>query len=195
MVDFLYDKNKVEYNPAFANNNGFASGTAAIDYVLGNTTTPATLPGGKIVQVTTDYPGRATFADAVLGYNGFGFNNGNVTKLICVQFIAKETGKVKLAYRMRDISDVDLDSSYVDVNTYQPKGGAKFNHNVKIESSAILGDLNGDGKVSTLDLTLWGRWYAQGQENLTEEQIKLADINGNGRIDIMDKIKLSVLIK
>lgn len=121
----------LELDTTFADNNGFASGTPAVDYALGNTTTPVELPGGLVVQSKTDIIGRASYTDIDVRDKGFGFNTGKVTKLVCIQFIAKETGTAKLAYRMRDLCDMDMVTSYVDDTTYQAKNGAKVAYMVK----------------------------------------------------------------
>jgi hypothetical protein len=51
-ADFLYDTTMLEYDSTFCT-KGYASETAAIDYALGFTTTPATLPGGTLCLTHT----------------------------------------------------------------------------------------------------------------------------------------------
>ena len=48
-----------------------------------------------------------------------------------------------------------------------------------------LGDINGDGKVTTTDLVILSRHLAELIE-LDETQLKYADMNADGIIDVLD---------
>lgn len=58
---------------------------------------------------------------------------------------------------------------------------------VKLPSvdSALLGDANGDGKISIADATIIQKHLAK-INSLSDTEIKLADINGDGRISVAD---------
>lgn len=58
----------------------------------------------------------------------------------------------------------------------------------------LLGDVNGDGKVNTLDYTIIKKYV---DNKLTEEQMKIADVNGDGTVDEKDymAVKSSMLKK
>ena len=49
----------------------------------------------------------------------------------------------------------------------------------------LLGDVNGDGKVSTLDVR-WIRQYLIGERDLTDAQLAAADVNGDGKVSTLD---------
>ena len=57
------------------------------------------------------------------------------------------------------------------------------------DTSSNSGDVNGDGKVSVLDL-LKVRKTILGVSQLSEEEKNRADVNGNGRIDIIDLLRV-----
>ena len=53
------------------------------------------------------------------------------------------------------------------------------------KSEGLLGDVNGDGKITTLDVGL-ANAQAKGTGNLTDDQFARADIDGNGEITTSD---------
>lgn len=55
----------------------------------------------------------------------------------------------------------------------------------------IIGDVNGDGKLTSRDLTILGKAYIN--ETITAEQIAIADMDGNGKITPKDIIALGKL--
>ena len=129
VVDFLYDGNELEYDSSFAT-AGYACGTAAIDYAIGNTTVSAELPGGSMLD-TKNTKGRNSFVSVV--QSSMGLNNGSTQKLICVQYTAKETGTVNLSYRLREMCNSDMSETYVN-SKYQAANGAKFGQGYKVIS-------------------------------------------------------------
>lgn len=188
-VDMFYDKDKLEINKEFAENNGYASGTAQVDYALGDSNVrPSVFPGDIFLSSTEDHPGEAVYCnvknidDLSQGLN---YNTGTVQKLICLQFIAKEDCTTTLSYRMRELCDINSNSeTYVDDNK-QPINGASFEACVRVEPKVLIGDLDGDGSVTLADYTLICTWYTD-INRITVEQFKLADINGDGRFTIGD---------
>ncbi len=60
-------------------------------------------------------------------------------------------------------------------------------------SAAAAGDINADGTVSSDDLELL-QGYVLGKNKLTEAQSKTADVNGDGKTDVYDVVKLRKLI-
>ncbi len=59
----------------------------------------------------------------------------------------------------------------------------------KIEPTAILGDVDGDGKVTVVDATLIQKYLVQ-MANLTEKQLKCADTDKDGKVSVMDATKI-----
>lgn len=57
----------------------------------------------------------------------------------------------------------------------------------------MLGDINDDGEVNSNDYAML-RNYVQCRSTLTEEQKKIADINGDGAVDAFDAIQLDLYI-
>ena len=170
-------------------NNGYASGTAQVDYALGDSNVrPSVFPGDIFLSSTEDYPGEAVYCNAKnIGdlSQGLNYNTGTVQKLICLQFIANEDCTTTLSYRMRELCDINSDSeTYVD-DYKQPKNGASFKACVRVEPKAVIGDLDGDGMVTSLDYALICSWYL-GMGHITAEQLKAADINGDGKFTMSD---------
>ena len=185
----FYDKDKLKINKEFAENNGYASGTAQVDYALGDSNVrPSVFPGDIFLSSTEDYPGEAVYCNAKnIGdlSQGLNYNTGTVQKLICLQFIANEDCTTTLSYRMRELCDINSDSeTYVD-DYKQPKNGASFKACVRVEPKAVIGDLDGDGMVTSLDYALICSWYL-GMGHITAEQLKAADINGDGKFTMSD---------
>ena len=194
-VDMFYDKDKLEINKEFAENNGYASGTAQVDYALGDSNVrPSVFPGDIFTSSTTKYPGRATYLniknidDLSQGLN---YNTGTVQKLICLQFKAKEDCTTTLSYRMRELCDASNSNTETYVDDYkQPKNGASFEACVRVEP---IGDLDGNGRLTLADYTLICAWYADA-DNITVEQLKAADINGDGKFTMRDISALKKMI-
>lgn len=78
--------------------------------------------------------------------------------------------------------------------------GKNFSFNIKLETStkakkpltrtpAAIGDISLDGKISMMDV---GRInsYLAGKTTLTEQQLKNADVNADGKVDETDKLLL-----
>lgn len=53
------------------------------------------------------------------------------------------------------------------------------------QPEVLLGDVNGDGKISTLDVR-WLRQYLIGGRELTDAQLAAADVNGDGKVSTLD---------
>jgi hypothetical protein len=60
-----------------------------------------------------------------------------------------------------------------------------YDYNTGLLTSYRQGDVNGDGKVSLLDVT-WAEMVSLGQPGVTKEMIIRADINGDGIVDSSD---------
>lgn len=55
----------------------------------------------------------------------------------------------------------------------------------KMENNKVIGDVNGDGKLSVQDASLIKR-YVYNAISLTDEQLKMADLNNDGNVTIDD---------
>ena len=73
------------------------------------------------------------------------------------------------------------------------KGHAPWTESITVDSAAIAkdvtvylyGDVNYDGAVKTIDITM-ARQYFKGNLTLTDEQIAVMDMNGDGAIKVID---------
>lgn len=57
------------------------------------------------------------------------------------------------------------------------------------EAEYIVGDVNGDGKVNTLDVLLVLRYLVEAEE-LDDAQLAIADIDGSGKVELYDSIAI-----
>ena len=55
----------------------------------------------------------------------------------------------------------------------------------KVKSSLVMGDLNGDGKVTTTDISIVAS-IVTGKRNISQNMKEYADVDGNGKIDSND---------
>jgi len=53
----------------------------------------------------------------------------------------------------------------------------------------VLGDVNGDGKVSVADATLALR-FAVGMQKPTASQLQAGDLDGNGKIEVKEVTRI-----
>ena len=60
-----------------------------------------------------------------------------------------------------------------------------FSYYAIVQLDVLLGDVNGDGKLSAIDAR-WALQYSAGNRELTETQIAAADANGDGKISAID---------
>ena len=94
--------------------------------------------------------------------------------------------------------DITTCDSTLNQNKYSNK---TFNASIKIEVStkskkelvrtkAVIGDVNGDGKVNVFDILQIQR-YIEGKRTFTKQQIFNADVNADGKIDTIDTLLIS----
>lgn len=193
-LDMYYNSSVFEVSKTFADGNMFAVGNAAVDYALGNSTTAVKLPGGTMAQCNFEVDGEASFTDIALGGCDL---EGKTTKLVCIQLVAKKDGKGSISYRMRELTNEDLDVVYVDESTYQAKDGAKFAHKVNVTTTAdpdvLMGDVNGDGYITKADLSAWMAIYSS-KSTPNEYQLAVGDLDGSGKYDLSDRMMLVRLV-
>ena len=62
------------------------------------------------------------------------------------------------------------------------------------EKETTPGDVNGDGKISVVDVAMV-QMYLKGKTTLTEEQLASADVNGDGKVTSMDVTLMNMYIR
>lgn len=65
---------------------------------------------------------------------------------------------------------------------------------VEVGAGVLLGDVNGDGKITGMDVTVL-KMYMKNKYTLSENQMKAADVNGDGKITGMDVSMLKMYMK
>jgi hypothetical protein len=74
-------------------------------------------------------------------------------------------------------------------NSNDPLLNATIHFSITNETAPIPGDLNGDRTVDVADACLIVMYYSE-QLELTEDQLSLADLDGNGRVDLADAYRI-----
>lgn len=88
-----------------------------------------------------------------------------------------------------DYKIIDSQGNEIQDNTFVTTG-SKIKTNKGLEYTLIVkGDLNGDGKISLIDISKIKKAYLQ-IETLSEIQEKAADINQDGKMSLMDISKI-----
>ena len=82
--------------------------------------------------------------------------------------------------------------SYTDSETEAT--GHHFEHGVCVDGDVKLGDTNGDGDITTADVTILNA-FILGKVELDEEELILLDINGDGKITTADVALLNAINK
>ena len=88
---------------------------------------------------------------------------------------------------------VDLSQNYIDVNETNNKNALasidtemnRINLDNQKEKTGLIGDINGDGKVSLLDYGLVLA-HVKKTKLLTGEQLQRADVNGDNKVTLLD---------
>lgn len=103
--------------------------------------------------------------------------------------ISGGVGNVALAEGTNYIN-INVTAQNGDVRTYKltiVRGSASSGSNVAGGSSR--GDVNGDGKISTIDIVKVQRIIV-GLDPLTDANLMLADVNGDGKVSTIDIVKI-----
>ncbi|MBQ6626543.1 MAG: dockerin type I repeat-containing protein, partial [Ruminococcus sp.] len=61
------------------------------------------------------------------------------------------------------------------------------------EEEKLMGDINGDGKITVFDATLLQRFIAK-MDELTEEQLSICDMDNDGQIKVFDATILQRIV-
>lgn len=122
-----------------------------------------------MIDVNSSTAGKLVFA----GIADKGFSNGKIL-LLTFEVIATDACNTQITATVND--------AYTPQE--KPQTLAVENGTVKI-TKGLLGDLNGDGKVNSIDAR-WALQVASGNRTLTAEQRAVADVNGDGKVNAID---------
>lgn len=77
--------------------------------------------------------------------------------------------------------------------TVTTNGGLKATCRITVGSDTVIGDINGDSKVTLADAVLIQK-YLIGTLELTTEQLSAADISGDGDVTLVDAVKFQKML-
>lgn len=79
-------------------------------------------------------------------------------------------------------------SLFEEINATVESGG------VETPDEILLGDVNGDGKITVMDVTML-KMYMKNKYTLSETQMQAADVNGDGKITVLDVTMIKMRVK
>ena len=104
--------------------------------------------------------------------------------------------KDELIFTLKESSSDEDDLQYLSLNKLFDKEEPitePIETTTEIENSIVLGDLDGDGIVTILDVVILVK-ALQGNYNLPEELSVNADVTGDGSINIYDLIGIKKIL-
>jgi len=129
--------------------------------------------------------GSVSFAATLNGTEAGKTGNGMISTITFNITQAPPTGgNVSCTLEIRDVTLTDPSNATISPDTYQIVNG-----NYLFSAGAPptkKGDLNGDGKINIQDVTIWGLAFGSVPGN--SRWNTSADIDGNGKVDVVDGI-------
>ena len=166
-------------------------------------------PSQDVVAAVSRYSGYMAYGSSVLvsiteGNNPWGVMAGTSMAAPTVAGIIAEWLQINPNLSPGDVKNVIAQTAQKDNFTQDPTYGYKFGPNGKIDAMAgaqyllsqmegdiLLGDVNGDGKVSIKDVTILISYLL---DDTTEIVFVNADVSGDGRVSIKDVTLLIQLL-
>ncbi|MEE0947041.1 MAG: cohesin domain-containing protein [Acutalibacteraceae bacterium] len=163
------------------NNSGFSVGIIRVEYDVKALLLKNIIAGDITDDITVGYVGEGEI-NVLLSPEKENFSKNGVLFYIEVALTENAGyGKIELSYDpQNDFSAENGDRVFFNLS------GAK----VTVESSAVVGDANGDGVVDTIDLALMKLHLAAVDVDITDA----ADINGDGKITTTDLAMIKILL-
>ncbi|MDE6020573.1 MAG: dockerin type I repeat-containing protein, partial [Ruminococcus sp.] len=124
----------------------------------------------------------------------------SVREIYSVDTFRDITDKVIYSYDFSKAGKSNVNVSYIlNGNTYKDNfsvtvSGTASGGSAGIGTTFILGDLNTDATLSMSDAVLLQK-YLLNLKNLTSEQLQIADINSDGRVNIFDLTLLKASLR
>ncbi|MCZ8514285.1 cohesin domain-containing protein [Paenibacillus filicis] len=130
--------------------------------------------GLSVISQNVTAPGKVRLLLASLGASNAVKTDGD---LLSLQFKAKSN--VQSDFAVVSLTNIILsDGTGVETRLANVSQSIKMNY--------IIGDLNGDGKVTIGDLAIVAAAYGKTSSSPDWAQFKLADVNNDGEVDIVD---------
>lgn len=141
----------------------------------------------KSVFEVTDFNGGSGHAEFIEDENYFIAYGGN-TKVSPARVLTGSVALVSVTYKI-DASNYDLKVTSFKACYSGDQAALETTRYNCVIGDGLKGDVNGDGKVNTMDVS---RLYAhvRGTNPLSDEQLANADVNGDGKINTMDVSRL-----
>lgn len=168
-------------------------GTAEITGYSGEDTDlliPSEINGNKITSIgSCAFEGCSslesiTIPDGVTSLGSHAFGECFNLKSITLPDSVTNIGEYSFGYNYKNKIDGFTIYGYAGTaaEKYAYENGFEF---IDLDKKEIIGDVNGDGKLSVADATIIQKYLAD-LIDLTAEQLSLADVNGNGVVNIFD---------
>ena len=154
------------------------------------------------------FVGCTSLSSITIPYSVTSMDNGAFSKCTGLESITVLNPDCGIDMRNRTIcNDYDNDNNayykgtiYGDANSTAQTYADKYNYKfLAINNYGVLGDADGDGKVTAKDSSLvfseFKRIYRSEPSTFTEQQMKRCDLNGDGKITAIDASKVFSIYK
>lgn len=133
-----------------------------------------------------------TIPDGVTSLGSHAFGECFNLKSITLPDSVTNIGEYSFGYNYKNKIDGFTIYGYAGTaaEKYANENGFEF---IDLDKKEIIGDVNGDGKLSVADATIIQKYLAD-LIDLTAEQLSLADVNGNGVVNVFDATAVQSLL-
>ncbi|OBZ12765.1 sialidase domain-containing protein [Bacillus sp. FJAT-26390] len=154
--------------------------------VMDFTSAKSLMDGVNLIETETSEPGKVRF---ILASVGAGNAVTGAAELLELSFKAKEASAAVTG-------TITVSSAVLGDELGAEAQAAPSAHSIEITPApvGIVGDINGDGKVSVGDLAIVAAHYGKDSTSPDWQQIKQADTNKDSKIDIEDLAAIAKII-
>ena len=130
--------------------------------------------------------------DSVISIGGWAFDGCTCLESIIIPDSVTNIGEYSFGYNYKNKIDGFTIYGYrgTAAEEYANENGFEF---IDLDKKEIIGDVNGDGKLSVADATVIQKYLAD-LIDLTAEQLSVADANGNGVVNVFDATAIQSLL-
>jgi polygalacturonase len=130
--------------------------------------------------------------NTVVFYNKEGLTGDDAQRLLTFHFTAKGSGKADVKITRLEAASYRSDQSGADDVDIDTAGIGEISTDVKDPDRY---DFNGDGRVTLADLAAAQLWYMRTVDDDDWNDVKAADLDGNGVINVNDLIKILAYVQ